>query len=486
MLGALWYWGTIPRQLAHFGDDQEYLSLTQSFVRHGSPEYRKGDSEAMLEALPRHWRRSLTQKFSPDGVPGAYFASRSGEYYAFHFFSYSAAVAPMRALLDGRPDAARAHQFTNLLLLSCALLSLLALHGQPRVFWTIAPLAFFTPVLWFTTYANTETFVFSLGLFALVCFARQRTIPAILFNSIAATQYQPLALLSLYLCADWLWTRRRDLRSQWRQAAAALASAAPVFAPGLFYFVHFGTPNLIAREGLVSTRYMGWDKFLDLFTDPNGGMLVYTPGVLLMLLVAAGWAVARARNDARGVLLLGCVLCTLLGSTVQRNWNHPTFGASRYVVYAIAPALLFIAGELHQRTPDPRRLAALVVVALCLSLLVHRADGFIVYRSNDSSEHSAAAKYVLERWPWLYAPHPETFCERTTRGCRPDPETGEPLPDALPAIWRDSGGKARKILAARCDEAKLLSAAAWSEAERARIHAAFERCSGAGVFYVNL
>jgi hypothetical protein len=486
LLCALWYWGTIPRQHSHFGDDQEYLSMTMSFVRHGSPDYEAGDWEAMLQGLPRSWRLSLGHKFGPGNAPGAYYASRTGEYYAFHFFSYSAVAAPMRALLDARPDASRAHQLTNLLLLSCALLSLLALRDQPRVFWTIATLAFFSPVLWFTTYASTETFVFSLGLLALQCCARDRMILAILFNSIAATQYQPLAPLSLLWCADWLWTRRQHLRSQWLQAAGALAATALVFVPSLFYLVHFGTPNLIAREGLASPRFIGWDKFAGLFVDLNGGMLVYTPGLLLVLLVAAGWALARARADPRGVLLLGCLLFTMFASTVQRNWNHPTFGISRYVLYSIAPALSFIAIELRQRRPDPRWLAALVGAALCLQLLVQRANGFFVYHGNDAASHSAAATYVLERWPWLYAPHPEIFCERTTRGCKPDQETGQPLPDALPAIWRDARGVAHKILAARCDENRVLQAAAWSDSERARIHAAFERCSGHGVFYIDL
>jgi hypothetical protein len=139
--------------------------------------------------------------------------------------------------------------------------------------------------------------------------------------------------------------------------------------------------------------------------------------------------------------------------------------------------------------PRPGVLAALVLAALGLQLLVQRAGGFFVYRGNDAAHHSAAATYVLERWPWLYAPHPEIFCERTVGAstrCWPDPQTGEPLPDALPAIWRDSRGVARKILAARCDEGRVLSAAAWSDSERARIQAAFRRCSGSGVFYIDL
>lgn len=485
MLAALWHWGAMPRQRVHFGDDQEYLTMTMSFVRHGSPEYREGDSAAMLSALPTAWRRSLGKKFNQNGEPGAYFASRSGKLYAFHFFSYSLSVAPVRALLDGKPDAWRAHQFTNLILLSCALASLLLLRSQ-RLFWTLAPLAFSTPVLWFTTYASTETFVFSFSLLAVVCYATDRRILASLFNAIAATQYQPLAPISLYLCADWLWTQRRDLRSHWLRATGALASAALVFVPGIFYYFHYGTPNLISREGLASPRFIRWDKFADMFIDLNGGMLAYTPGILLLLLVAATWAIARAKRDPRGVLLLATVLFTMFACTVQRNWNHPTWGVSRYVVYSIAPVLMIFAGEPRLRTISARWLTALVIVAMSLQLLVQRAFGYFVYTGAGADQHSPMAAYVLERWPALYSPHPEIFCERIVRPCWPDPQTGVPLPEYLPVVWRDARGKAHKILATRCDEARVLQAAPWTEAERARIQEAFRECSGSGVFYINL
>ncbi|HKU42199.1 MAG TPA: hypothetical protein VJR89_28770, partial [Polyangiales bacterium] len=440
----LWTRGTVPSQRVHFGDDQEYLTMTASFVRHGSPEYQPGDSAAMLQALPASWRHSLGKKFSPEGTPGAYYPARDGTLYAFHFFTYPASVAPLRAWLDGTPQAPRAHQFTNLVWLSLALASLLLLREQPRLFWSVAPLAFFSPVLWFTTYASTETFVFSLGLIALACWASGRVVAAIWCSALAATQYQPLALVPLWLCADQLWTQRRELRARWPRALAALAGAALVFVPGLFYFVHYGTPNLIAREGLASTRFVTWSKFTGLFLDLNGGMLAYTPGLLLLLLVAAGWAAARARRDPRGLILLGVVLLTMFGSTVQRNWNHPTFGISRYVLYSIAPLLWFIAAEIRARAPRPQLLVPLVAAALALQLCVLRADGFFSYRGNDAAHHSALAAYVLERWPALYSPHPEIFCERTVRRCWPDPATGVPLPEYLPAIWRDSRGHARK------------------------------------------
>jgi hypothetical protein len=486
MVLCLWHWGTRPTQLAHYGDDQEYLTLTMSFVRHHSPEFRTGDDRAMLDALPLSWRRSLWRKFTPGAAPGAYYPSRTGEYYAFHFFTYPAAVAPVRAWLDGRPSASRAHQYFNLIALSIAFASLLLLASRPRVFWPITLLAFLTPVLWFTTYATTETFVFSLGLLAVVCQLLDRSLLAILFNSIAATQYQPLALLSLFLCGQWLWTQRASLRQRVPQVIGALASTAIVFVPGIFYYVHFGVPNLIAREGLASTKFMSVRKFVGLFIDLNGGMLLYTPGVLLFLSVATVWAIARARRrDPSGLLLLGSVLLIFAASTVQRNWNHPTFGVSRYALYGIAPSLMFIAGELRARVLDSRLLLGLCALALGLQVAVHRADGWFVYRSNDAVHHSRASSYVLEHWPWLYSPHSEIFCERTAEHCWPDPTNGETAAEHLPVLYRDAHWAVRKVLAARCDEAKLLAAAPWTRAERDHIHAVMQHCSGTGTLYIN-
>jgi hypothetical protein len=488
LLCAVWVGGARPRQRMHFCDDQEYLTMSTSFVLHGSPEFRVGDDVATLNALPLKWRRQMYRKFAFGAAPTSYFASRTGQWFGYHFFTYPAAVAPLRAWLDGGAHAARAHQYTNLLVFSFALVSLLALRSQPALFWTITPLAFLTPVLWFTAYASTESFVFSLGLLALSCRLTDRIVLAILFNSIAATQYQPLAPLSLLMCGQWLWSQRAQLGRQVPRALGAIASAALVFVPGLFYFIQYGTPNLIAREGLVSMHFVAFGKFVGLFTDLNGGLFLYAPGVSLVLLVASVGALwrLRTRHQVSGVLLLGCVLFSMFASTVQRNWNHPTFGISRYALYGIAPALLFVGQELRQHTPAPKLLVGLVIVALGLQLMVHQAFGYFEYRGNDSAHHSPLARYVLERWPKYYTPHPEIFCERAKRQCWPDPLTGEPLPDALPVIWRDSRGTARKILATRCDAAKLLRAAAWSDAERATIQAAMRDCKGRGTLYIDL
>ena len=489
MLGATWHWGLQPQQRAHFGDDQEYLTMTTSFMRHGSPRFRPGDEVRALYTLPRVFQKTLARKIKPGAPPGGYYPSRDGGWYAYHFFTYAALAAPVRTLLGTRPDAFRAHQYTNLLLFSFALLSLLQLARRPRLFWSLAPLVFFTPVLWFTPFASTEAFVFSLGVISLTCWLADRPILAILFNSIAATQYQPFALLSLFLFGCWFWRERGTHRSRPLRLAGAIASVGLVFVPSIFYYGLYGTPNMIASTGFAAIRFMAFDKLFWQFLDPNGGMIAFVPGVFLLLLLAAGSAIARAyrQRDAFGLELLGCLVLVMFASTVQRNWNHPTWGISRYVLYAIAPALLVIGVELRQRRLDARVLGGLVVVALALQLTVHRAYGFFTYSGKQADQHTAFAVWVLERWPALYSPPAEIFCERTVLKCSPpDPWTGLPLPEYLPAIWRDASGRARKILASRCDENKVLGAAPWSERERATIEQAFERCSGTGVFYIAL
>src|SRR4051794_26314653 len=97
---CLWRSSADHVQLSHYGDDQEYLTMATSFVRHASPDFRPGDDRTMLSALPLSWQRSLGKKFTPGKAPFAYFPSRSGTYYGYHFFTYPAAVAPLRALLD--------------------------------------------------------------------------------------------------------------------------------------------------------------------------------------------------------------------------------------------------------------------------------------------------------------------------------------------------------------------------------------------------
>ncbi|HEY2732893.1 MAG TPA: hypothetical protein VGI70_02865 [Polyangiales bacterium] len=493
LCGVLWTVDSKQTQLRRFGDDQEYLTMTTSLARHRSADFRRDDDRQTLSVLPLSWSRSLRRKFDPQPAPVGYYPSLDGRFYGYHFFTYSLLVTPMRLLLHGRSDESRAHQYTNLLCFAAALCSLLWIAPKPRQFWTLLPLVFASPILWFTRYAATETFVYSFCVIALSAYLSGRMLLAILFSAIAATQYQPLVFIPLLMFSSLVhrvWMVRAEYsrgRLVGRLALGALC-AGLIFVPGAFYLHHFGTPSVIAREGFARTRFMSLARFAWMFVDLNGGMLIYTPGLLLMSIVASAWAIERALRDRElwGIAMLLCALATLFASTCQRNWNQQTFGVSRYVLYSMPAFFLFIGFELARHRTKARTLGLLAGATLALQLASQSYFGFFRYQGGDAAHHSKVARYVLEHWPALYSPPAETFCERTVKSCLIDLDTAEPMPRFLPAIWRDSHGVAHKILAQRCDVDRILSAANWSEQERERIEAAAAKCRGIGTFYIDL
>jgi hypothetical protein len=503
-LFALWHVEARSEQTKNFGDDHEYLTMTMSLSLHRSPDYQAGDAFHLLNGLPLHWRNALLHRVFSDKPPLGYYRATDGRFYSDHFFTYSALVAPLRAWFDARPDAFHAHQIVNTLALSCALLSLLILRGQ-RVFWVIAPLAFFSPVLWFVPYAHPEAFVYSCGIVAMSCYLRGWLLPAIALMAVAATQYQPLAPLALCLGAQLVWNELRGVRASEQSSSepslvrsgswlrgrvpmliGALLASAIVFIPDAFYDWHYGSFSLIAREGFAQSKFLSWSKFAWLFVDPNSGMLAYAPGLLLWLLLAAALCVRRSlrERDGWGLALLACVLGGMFASTCQRNWNHPTFGVSRYVLYALAPACLFIGYELARWRVRASWLALPALLACGLQAIVLVEYGVFEYTGADSNHHSSFAQYVLEHWPALYSPPAETFCERTLARCPQDPETSLPLGRNYPVIYLDRQGIARKVLTANCDPGLVLGAWPWTPTQREHIQAKLKKCHAAGPLYL--
>jgi hypothetical protein len=521
-LYSVWHYGGRTEQTRSFGDDHEYLTMTMSLVLHDSPDYRSGDGFRLLPGLPFRWRNALLHRVFSDKPPLGYYAGRDGRYYSYHFMTYSALVAPLRAWFASRPDASRAHQLANMLVFSAALLSLLLLRRKPRVFWVIAPLLFVSPVLWFLPYAHPEAFVYSCGIAALCCYLRGYVLPALALTALAATQYQPLALLALCLGAQLIWNELRgrpvfpcassapgqDAEPNVPVSTALLGersrgsigrrrvrptllitgvfASSVAFLPDAFYFWRFGSPNLIAREGFARTSFLSASKFGSLFFDLDTGMLCYAPGLLLWLLVAAGLCLRRSLSERAGwgLALLGCALVGMFASTSARNWNHPTFGLSRYALDALPTLALFIGNELARTRLRARWLVAVALLAGALQLLVYAQFGLFEYRGPDSSHHSPLARYVLAHWPALYSPPAEIFCERTLPHCPQDPDTSLPFANNYPVIYLDERGIARKVLTGNCDASVVLGAWPWNPEQRARLAARLKKCHATGPVYL--
>jgi hypothetical protein len=477
-------------QLRRFGDDVEYLLTAQSFVRHLSPDCRPGDEQDVLAHLPKLWRGSAALKYKPPR-PSGYFAAKDGSLFSWHFFTYAAAVAPLKAALDPRGLGARAFHFANIAFFCAALLAFAQLRRKPRLWLVLLPLSFFTPVLWFLPLAHTEAFVFALCLIATVCWLADRRLLALLFNSIAATQFQPLALVSLYLGAATLWSYRgegpfRDqLRVHWRASLACIMLTALAFVPNAFYYLHYGTPSVVTREGYADRRLMSLSKLASMFIDLNTGLAVYVPGVLLLWtwsVCVATRAAMRARSVAP-LLLPATIVLALYASTSARIWNYHTQGVSRYALYCTPALLLAIGVQLKAAGRVGWVLPALVVVGLGLQAGVHAELGWFGYRGNDNLHHNPIALYVMERWPKLYSPPPEIFCSRTLhRRCWNDLETGQVEPEYLPALLIDEQWMAMKALVLPCEPEKILKMYPLFKPEQAElVREAGRRCERSGV-----
>jgi hypothetical protein len=488
-----WRESSTRGQSFHFGDDADYILMAQSIAEHGSPDARPDDAVAALSQLGKRWSVGVRKRFAAwPHMPG-YFPDRKGQLYNWHFWTYPSYVAVFKRRLDSHGLGAIAFALANTVVFCAALLSLLQLWRMPRVWFAIVPLAFFSPLLWFLPLAHTEAFVYSLLLIAVACRLRRRYLLATLISALAATQFQPLALLSGVFAIEGLFAQRRPdfsaaarlRRGLW--FSCALAGAAVTLAPSAFYYRHYGVTSVISREGFAASRLMSFDKFRSMFIDLDTGLVTYMPGVLLMLLYSLGLvAIRSARERSVRALIPWAVVAFILWSTTSAlNWNYHTQGVSRYALYCTPALLMLIAIELERRRPSASSFVV-IALALGLQLQVHRAFGWYEFRGHNGLHHNVVARYVLERWPSLYRPPPEIFCSRTRRQrCVLDPGTGLVAASELPVIFYDRAGHPRKALAPTCARAQLLGAYGWTSEQAARIRDTLPPCEPNRLAYVD-
>jgi hypothetical protein len=146
------------------------------------------------------------------------------------------------------------------------------------------------------------------------------------------------------------------------------------------------------------------------------------------------------RRPTRDRLLKGLgwtslVLAMALACTLTTNWNHGTSGPSRYAIWLMP----FVFAAVAREMADDRRGGRSAQVLLAVAVVAQA--GILVARGGarspmDYTRHSPAARFLLDRWPRLYAPSLEVFADRTLG--REQAPTG-------PVVYR-SAGRCRKAL----------------------------------------
>lgn len=444
---ALVGWSS-QRSFARQGDGWEYLAMTEAWVRHGSPDVRAGDIEAMFAGIDRAAGSAPGQPSAAAlygaQLPHGFATAPDGSTHALHFWMYSLAAVPAKIalrLFGGREFNALV--VTNAWMFAAAIG--VALGAGPGSFGQRAAfvlLATVTPVLWYLTFTGVEVFSWALGVIALIAVERRWYWQSALAAALAATQNPPMVLLALLPVL--LPARRRE----WGAAAAALAASSLALLPVVWTWSRFGTPTLIAAT--LDAGRLSPARTWSLLIDLNVGLLPYVP----VLCLGAPWGAWRAgrRGDVAVLLLVVAVAGMLLGMQMQINWNTDGRGLRRYLVWVL-PAMAWVVARAWRDRALARWVAAAVVTSGAVLLFEPPSD-------MNWLEHRPLARWVLREWPAFYDPDFEIFTERSAHGEAPPHWLLEGVRRdgwmlGLPVAHGRASGEVTKLLVHRDSAAEL-------------------------------
>lgn len=419
------------------GDAAEYLFMTESLFRHASPQLRPADVRSVARM---DQRLGLGLNYSMGFV--GYFDDPVGRWYCYHFWAYPLLAFPARLLLAVPPaNGLRALALTNAWLFLLALHRVLfRSHFRAEVRLASFLLLFVSPLLWFVRWPQAEVMIASCATLSLVGAYRGLRWAPIFWAALAGLQAPPFAILLAVV-----WARRVVEGPRPASLLTASLAASPVLVSPLFFYWHFGTPSLIARESTHLSN-LSAERALELLLDLNLGLLPYMPVVVGLFVLASAALLLRARREPGDLALLVCLVAMAFATTLNGNWNSGTVGPSRYALWLL-PIVIFLVARLGELSARRWRRALPVAVALSLvtQAAVVLAKGGTV-ADTDYLSHSYAARFVLHHAPAWYNPSFPVFQGRANAG------------DADgPYVYTDSAGCRKALARPRPRHARELS-----------------------------
>ena len=390
--GVAFLFFVYSRPVVQMGDCFEYILMSQSFIDHGAPDLR---TEDIRKAQPL-WEADGFK--SPDPYIG--FRRRPGErYYSIHFWAYPLSAVPARLLLRALGgDELKAFPVVN------ALFFLLALHSlifrgrfSARQKALLAAFSALGPALLYLSRPTPEMFSWAFVLLSLVEMGSGRYPRAALWGSLGALQNPPVMFMSAL--AAGLAALRKDRKVALLAASAGLLSLLPM-AWSRLIFGSF-SPILSAGGGSPLRHISAWRTW-SFFTDPNQGLILYAPFIVILLLPAVFRTVRSPGPLSIGIWIVAGAMIAAIQAT--SNWNSSSAGMMRYAVW-ILPVLAWPISEALARRRS----------TLALGLLAASFHGLLL-EINDFPPHYLAwrppAARILKASPRLYDPEPEIFVER--------------------------------------------------------------------------
>lgn len=398
-----------------WGDWQEYLMMQVGVAEFGRidvvPEAAPIAEKYLRQENPflnLPWKYDYLGIYvnKPASVAGAYRSPVDGRYYFGHFFFYNILTVPAHyfcRLVGVSPF--RAMTLTNAWLI-CLVLFYICFENrlQPSSrLWALI-LATFSPMAWYFDFKGPEVLTQASVFAATVAWLVGRHVLSAIFILPGTLQNPSAAAFFLLPFFSLI------IRKEYRKLLTTLSLSLLSFAPALFYYLHFQTPNVLVR-GSMNPDNITVARLAGVYLDLQQGMVVGFPFTMTAYVLLSFYLFQKRKFWF--LALLPVTVLMLLPLLAQENW-HP--GQIRILRYAAWAGMMLQAGliGLFQEV-SPRILRTAVISLIAANAVYIAVCGYVWQHDYYYCDFNKAARWVLRHYPHLYHPDIEIFAECTFR-----------------------------------------------------------------------
>lgn len=417
------------------GDGHEYILMTESLQNHFSPEVRLTDIFSLAEKVKKRAQyNSNNDRIFTDYMnmiqsklhtSDGYFRALNNQYYSYHFWLYSLLNVPGLWLAD-LFGFSPVHSFliTHLIIFIATLVFITLfdeLSIRQRYF--IGAFYLLSGTTYYFSWSHPELFSASFFLIGLLLLLKSKFIRSALFFALAAQQNPPIGF---FVIVAFIFSSGFIIKSSinWHIATQQLLKKLPafigvisiLFMSPLFFYSHFGVPNLIIKLGYSSSDLISYDRLWSLFFDFNQGMIVGIPFAFLILLIVlmiliftTRFSQDQRRKIAVAIAMLFAMVILSIPCLSTGNWNS---GQSVFLRYAYWLSMLFGIALMLLIDDLSLRMFRLVFILFLVGQIFVLATHLVSGRNDSSVKNKSFASYLINNKPDWYNPIPAIFVER--------------------------------------------------------------------------
>lgn len=372
----------------------------------------RGDSAeywAMLEALKTG---SVAIDFDVFGKYGGIFEANDGKFYSYHFWLYPLLATPIGFVTDMlhlRTVVAFYYLNVIIFLLMLAMVCFYSPAGwnKKQKLWALSLLAF-SPTVPYLTWVHPEVFATALVVMSLCFYMRNNLYLAVLFSGMAASQNPPIGLFTVFCGSLYLLHIIKQKKIVWRDFFVMGLCAIPLVLSPLFYYVKFGTFNLIQKLGYSDWDQVGFGRFFSFWFDINQGMVACSV-VLVFVFLYTICKNLYQRNLKYFSLVILSFLMVIMASTTT-NWNHGQILISRYTTWIYPFMVFYVVATWNFQGIKNVICAVIITLSVAFQIIGGLWNG-----NYTAADLKPWAKVVLEYCPACYNPDFAIFKFRNTK-----------------------------------------------------------------------